>query len=146
MTKYTRSNMKKYSRVKVAKSTIPNAGKGIFAARNYDKDEFVTYYSGKVTHYKPYDCTYVVKLRDRSRGKLALYVDGEYPLKKTHVGHIINHYPAGKNVELTWDSSKKRNPQRWIEFRTTRKVKKGEEFFWDYGEDYWRTSIPNTPL
>lgn len=116
---------------RVKKSTIPGAGKGLFARRDYKKGEFVTEYGG-------------------------------YLVEKSKVEESNSDYLFRDHWGYTWDSEKVkdqlREKGRWIndDFKdgnvfwvsrekgrppkiyTRRKIKKGEEFFINYGDEYWK--------
>lgn len=113
-------------------STIPNAGYGVFANRDFKKGETVTIYSGRlVTDYD--DHTYVLEIRKNP----ALYIDGRYPLHIKHLGSFINHCSKNENIRISYDSNPKRNPKKVVKMIAHKNIKKGEELFWDYGSNYW---------
>lgn len=142
------SNDETLSYIKIDKSLIPKAGKGLFATTDIPQGIFITYYSGVILDEFPEDNPlYAFELRIPTNRKKGLYIDGSKPIHKDHLGYLINHYPKGKNVDISYNSNPKRNPNRLIKFISTRKIKKGEEIYWDYGPDYWSDKpTPSSPI
>lgn len=118
----------------VQPSSIPEWGKGLFAERDYKRNEFVTYYSGTVTDV-PIEGDRVLQINKRR------WIDGSgscaHPLAP---GDFINHkVPA--NTRFCVSS----HPLCLVKIATTKNVKKGSEFFINYGREYWQSpSVPET--
>ena len=115
---------------KVKKSTIPKAGKGLFSKVKIRPGDCIGHYTGKVltdaqANLEPYiDSLYLVWVcKD-------YWIWGEGPL--SNYTRFINHDDKKPNAELVTSN-------RWKTARivATRKIKRGEEVFFDYGEEYW---------
>lgn len=134
----------KYGGPIISKSTISNVGFGLFADRNYKKNELVTIYGGKL-HYKVVDGEYVFRLQEYP----PIYVDGEFDFHPSEKGRWINHgycennitndeimAPIYKIANVEFHISRKNGfPICYV--RALRHIKQGEEFFVDYGPLYW---------
>ena len=124
-----------HARLMVRKSTIPKAGKGLFARKDIPKGTKLGYYAGVYLTEEQYN-----KLRNQDYVwyvKENLYVDA-YPCKKALL-RFINSFQSSKqrrkmkkqfNVEPYTYGGK-------LWYRTIKNVKAGEELFIDYGDDYW---------
>jgi SET domain-containing protein len=98
-------------------------GLGLFANRDFIKEEFVIEYTGEpLTH----------EQADRKGGKYLFTLNDEIVLDGTdrkYTARYINH-SCIPNIEAVIEEEKK------IMFYTLRQIKKGEEFTFDYGEEY----------
>jgi SET domain-containing protein len=98
-------------------SSIKNSGFGVFAARSFEKDEFVTCYLG-VLDLEPQDVTYTFK-KINAAPELP---SGE--LKEDYwFGHRINH-GSGDKVNVIVNES-------YI-IKSCKEIRIGEELFLDY--------------
>jgi hypothetical protein len=128
----------------ISKSTIQGVGFGLFADKNYKKKEIITIYGGRL-YYEVVDGEYVFRLQEDP----PIYVDGGTDFHPSEKGRWINHgydennitsdenmAPIYKlaNVEF-YMSNKNGFPICYV--RALRNIKKGEEFFVDYGPLYW---------
>jgi SET domain-containing protein len=120
------------ARLKVKKSTIKQAGKGLFAAKDIPKGTKLGYYAGVYMNERGYD-----KLNNQdyvwevSRDK---YVDAK-PCPRATLRYINSKMPKkgtkrSFNVEPYTYKGK-------LWYRTTKPIKAGDELFIDYGEYYW---------
>jgi len=123
------------SRLMVKKSTIPRAGKGLFAARDIPKGTKLGYYAGVYMDEKRYNQlknqNYVWYIKNN------LYVDA-YPCKKALLRYINSFISRKQRIKM----KKKYNTEPYsyggkLWYRTIRDVKAGDELFIDYGPDYW---------
>jgi len=123
----------------LAKSTVPNSGYGLFAGRNYKKGETVEANCYMAVHDEK-------KMSDSQRFKLECYwftsPTGWYPTqgKNTHAliimgpGSQINcGYGKKENVIPGYDD---KVHSRLFRFRAARDIRRGEEFFHDYGDEH----------
>lgn len=116
--------------VVIRKSKLPKAGKGLFAGEDIPKRTVIGQYKGKKLN---------VKQRDKLKNDNYVwcmsnfYIDGRTtknnPLKyvngaKTKKQHMLI------NVEAYQYANK-------LFYRTTKKVRKGDEFIIDYGDDFF---------
>lgn len=121
--------------VVIRESTIPNAGRGVFAKVDMRKDSVIGRYSGKIISHSEF--TKMPKARANKviavrlpTGKDVL-IDGE---GAHHYSAFFNHKwdvdgdPMGAaNIAITEEG--------W--FRCKRDISAGEELFFNYGVDYW---------
>lgn len=117
----------------VRTSTIPGIGFGLFATRDYDKWEFVTEYGGvKITEedHNANRSEYVLKGFDGELWDASIVL---YPFSEQ--GRWINDARGTTNQYNTfWRSGDDRSPR----VVTMAPVAAGQEFFINYGEEYWK--------
>tara|TARA_B100000214_G_C23619636_1_gene468885 strand:+ start:115 stop:504 length:390 start_codon:yes stop_codon:yes gene_type:complete len=111
----------------VKTSTILGAGKGLFANRDFDKNEIIGEYRGKVISGDDFvNNGYIL------RYKKGVYIDGhpEHPehTNMSYINTLKRQTPTQKyNVKITIDYKNSK-----VKMKTIRKVKKGDEFFLNY--------------
>ncbi len=120
----------------VHKSTIPNAGKGLFAHRTFTKGEVVGEYTGHWTWINDdvFDVDTINNTGYILQYSKGVYIDGDpskYPDKTSPVSYIntLKKQTSDKkyNTRICIDRIRKR-----VLIRATRTVCKGEEFFLNY--------------
>lgn len=118
---------------KIQPSTILKAGKGLFADRDYKKNEFITYYSGSVTNI-PIEGDRVLQISKKS------WIDASGPcVDALAPGDFLNHkLPANARFSIS------SHPMNLVKIIATQNVKKGSEFFIDYGPEYWNSPAVTT--
>ncbi|EPG65470.1 SET domain-containing protein [Leptospira wolffii] len=113
----------------IKESKIPGIGMGLFPKQDLIKGDTVGYYTGRV-------------LNDKSANS-PKYCESKYLLwickdhwiygegKESNYTRYINH-STKPNVKLVTST-------RWktARFEVLRKIKAGEELFFDYGDEYW---------
>lgn len=113
----------------IKESEIPGIGMGLFSKQDLVKGDTIGYYTGRV-------------LDDKSANS-ARYCESKYLLwickdhwiygegKESNYTRYINH-SSKPNVRLVVST-------RWktARFEAMRKIKAGEELFFDYGDEYW---------
>jgi len=113
----------------VCTSTIPQAGKGLFAKTDIQSGTHIGFYEGKVltddeVDYAGYgDSLYLLWIcKDHW-----VFGEGAYGNYTQYINHSRK-----PNVELVTST-------RWktARFRALRRIKKDEELFFDYGDYYW---------
>ncbi len=111
----------------VKKSSLPNAGKGLFANKDFDKNEIIGEYKGKFIYGEDFENNgYIL------RYKKGVYIDGhpKHP-EHTNMSYLNTLYkqtPTQKyNVKISIDYRNKK-----VYMKTIKQVKKGEEFFLNY--------------
>ena len=127
-------------------SDIPNAGKGVFATRDFPlkKREIdlkakkpIAYYSAKeITHEPDPNSAYVLKVNDRE------YLDSKDP--SNYTGRYINSFKNhpdrekrsanvrfAKNQRIYW-----KDDRAVVPIKQTKPIKKGQELFLNYGNAY----------
>jgi hypothetical protein len=109
------------------RSTLPDAGNGLYADRAYAKGQRVAYYSGTYSDDRFLEGDRVLQLTAR------ISVDGDGPCRSAcNRGDLINHAPSQANCRFAWCTESPRR-LRLAVVQTTRAVAPGEEFFIDYG-------------
>jgi uncharacterized protein len=122
--------------LKIKKSTIPGAGKGVFTKIDIKKGDVITELVGPIITTKEYNA-----LSDLEQN-YTFYISRN---------SILNSYPAteqfARYINDANGSSKTRKKNN-TEFLVKRKrvyivattnIKKDSELFVDYGEDYWKS-------
>lgn len=113
----------------VKKSSIKKAGKGVFTKVKIKKGEHIGFYTGKILTAKqiekePYiSSSYIMEVTKN------YYILAEG--KKANFTRFINHSNK-PNAEII--ISKKKKTAR---IAAIKKIKKGEEIFYDYSDEYW---------
>jgi|WetSurMetagenome_2_1015567.scaffolds.fasta_scaffold105025_2 hypothetical protein len=146
-------------------SKIPNAGYGVVAERDFEKDEVITFYDGSVAAFIP-PKELTPKYRSHARkltGEYTLY--GNYLpaiglIDSANAFHRDNYLPGtGGGAWMNDNQSKKENNATWFSFETksrrlnpfgdtnpfhvvilivaTKPIQRNEEIFINYGQDYW---------
>lgn len=128
-------NWKNWLRIKP--STIPAAGRGLFACRDIRAETIIGEYRGRrittlraVYALKDDRCVFPIALPDRKR----LWIDGNVP----------SNYLRFVNGARTSAEQERINVEAYqyasvLKFRTTRPVRAGEELILDYGAEYWES-------
>lgn len=112
--------------VSYKKSSIPNAGNGVFANTDIRKDHAITVYSGEKVDDKPNCSEYVIQLQDGS------YVIGDStPQVGNGLGSFINRLAAKKNCEI-----EENEEYQQLIVVATKNIKKGDELFTTYSRGY----------
>jgi len=112
----------------IKKSLISKAGKGLFAERDYKSGEFVTFYSGCVVTEDIEGDRVLQVTKNR-------WIDGSGNCtQKAAPGDYINHKLPPNTKFMLYS-----RPFSLACIRTTKKVLQGDEFYIDYGKDYWDT-------
>lgn len=123
--------------------SVGRGGYGLFAERDYEPREFITRYEG--IHGGPHAEGPYVVYNSYTRET----VDGAYGFPLLAKGRWINEYAADTRQRRAHVNCRlEYHPEgRYIYFRTIgRVVRKGEEFFWDYGRDYDRSGYVQQEL
>ena len=122
-------------------SSIPNAGKGLFATRDIPQGAYLFAYAGdRLTEtqyfdrYPQGDGCYVAVLPSLpwSLNDEPIYVDGA-PLASGGWSRWMNSQSSNPSVR----GRKSRTEPRNFHFYAARDIKKGEELCFDYGANYW---------
>lgn len=120
----------------VAPSGIPGAGLGAYADRDYEEGEIVAYYTGTrlstLDVLRTPDWRYLLRLGKSSAGK-TIWIDARTTLRVQ--ARYINHHPDPKCRNLLLQTLPDECKARLV---ASRRIRKGEELFYDYGETYWR--------
>jgi hypothetical protein len=130
--------------VAVGKSNTPRAGKGLFAMRDFQRNEFITFYDGTLVDRKT-----ALELRRTGHDThvRCIYFLGDcingYNGKNIQYGHggasIANDLFNANNCRLENSLDNK----VWL--RANRDIEKHEELGYSYGKQYWARSS-STPV
>jgi SET domain-containing protein len=125
--------------LKVTKSKLPNAGKGLFTLIDVKKGEIVCEYEGELITWNE-----AINRNEKNIGKGAYFyfinnknVIDAWAAKKTF-GRYANDaaglvkIPGLRNNATYFEKGKK------VFIKATRNIKAGEEIFVSYGKSYWR--------
>lgn len=142
--------------ITMAPSGIAGAGNGLFALRDFDNGEVVTFYDSVVIRYVPPHAL-PRSLRSHARNLLRMRwtLLGNHPLSQFGVaghggGALINHASRpnvsfmnlnsdGNTYALDHMDYDRFNPfQSLVVVRASRPIRAGEEFLASYGQDYWQ--------
>lgn len=134
---YCRSHLPIVKHLQIQKSTIPNAGLGLFAHREnavpnaivFKKNQTIIPYEGEIIdaeelidRYGQYTAPYGLQIYNDE------YVDGAL---RRGVGNIANQRPNHNNCRLVMDH---RNHRAVL--KATKNIRQDQEIFCDYGDDY----------
>jgi SET domain-containing protein len=121
--------------LRVKKSTIPQAGKGVFTKSNIKKGQIVTELVGPLLNHKEY-----LNLSDMEQN-YTFYINrnnilNSYPIKKQFARYVNDANGSSK-------SKVKNNTEFLVKGKrvfivAVKNIKKDSELFVDYGEDYWK--------
>lgn len=118
----------------VKKSKIKGAGKGVFAKIDIPKGTVLGWYRGKYLTEKQFEklpdskTDYVWYINDN------LYVDGSKIKKNNMLIYVNGAKTKAQKKKINVDSH---NYRKKIWYKTTKKIKKGDELIVDYGEEYF---------
>lgn len=129
----------------VKKSTLPNAGKGLFTKRDIKKGERIIEYLGEIITEKELD-----KRAENDIYGYAFYISPKKCIDAYYTPEALARYAndaaglsrvPGLRNNSVYDIWKNRG---WIQ--ATRNIKAGEEIFVSYGASYWRDIRYNIKL
>ncbi|MFM9052710.1 MAG: SET domain-containing protein [Bacteroidota bacterium] len=128
--------LKTYERhLRIRKSTIPQAGKGLFTTVEIPKGSRITEYNGRLCKWRDvkeedgYNA-YIFKINE------TWAIDGLRTLRSK--GRYANDARGLVRVAGCRNNSEYITKGKKCYISATRKIKKGEEVFVDYGQAYWR--------
>lgn len=113
----------------VKKSTIPNAGKGLFAAEDFAKGEEIGQYRGEMITKQQADL-----IPDEQGAYILCHINQCVDARRTNSTPLrYMNDPRGtrKQPNARFVASNR------FAVRTTKKIKKGDEILVKYGGDYW---------
>lgn len=130
---YCWNHLQSLMQLRIKQSTVPGAGKGLYAARDFAAGEEVTRYTGDLAIGRAAQgffggSKYVFGLNSN------IAIDAAR--RNSAPGRMVNDSRGtGRPPNLTWVVD---NARRRVRMITTRPVKKGEEFLIPYGASYWK--------
>ena len=118
----------------VRRSTIPNAGNGLFAERDFARGTVITKYDGPIAMVPS-----VLPSGDETTHWASLMrgfvVQGlRTPVVGRGGGSFMNHVPRGANATFVKNDAAE-HPFYGIYVKATRNIRKGDEIFLTYGKD-----------
>jgi uncharacterized protein len=133
------------SHIKIAKSTIPDAGNGVFAQVDIPKGKFLAYYIGELITEKEFqklaDTSYIfaietVKTINKNKKPIdrIFYIDATN-IKTSNWTRYVNGAKTPKQEKMINIESKQKGLN--ICYYTTKDIKKGSELIMSYGDEYW---------
>lgn len=118
----------------VRPSTIPNAGNGLFADRDFARGTIITKYDGPIAMVPsaPPAASATTHWASLMRGWV---VEGlTSPIRGRGGGSFMNHVPRGANAEFVKNDAAG-HPYYGIYVKAKRNIQKGDEIFLTYGRD-----------
>lgn len=132
--------MTRSPKVFVQQSTIKGAGLGLFAAVDFEPFEMVTKYGGKIISANEVASSLSQYIIEDDHG---IHWDAEHETNPNCMARFINDiYGPQRNCHgkkqpncAIFSHDLKKKP---CYVKSIKKIKKGEELFVDYGDDFWR--------
>ncbi|MBS1761367.1 MAG: SET domain-containing protein-lysine N-methyltransferase [Bacteroidetes bacterium] len=120
----------------IKKSTIPNAGKGLFTKKQIAKGTEILEYTGKVTSWEDAD-------HQNGQNLYIFYVNKNHVVDASVKGNNLARY-ANDADGLTKVKGLKNNSvyeirKKRIMLIATKTIPEGGEILVEYGKDYWKT-------
>ena len=123
---------------RIKQSTVANAGKGLFAARDFRRGEVVARYTGELVTMvdfnarKPFTSPYVLELSETGDGTVI-----DAARTNSAEGRMVNDARgSGKRVNVRFSINQ---VNKTATLRAKHSIRKGDEFFVSYGKNYWAT-------
>jgi SET domain-containing protein len=128
-------NLKTQKDLILKKSKISGAGKGVFAARDFKKDEFLGVYLGNILSEKQFnntkDTSYVWEVSVNGRH---FYIDAKHVKSNNKLRFVNGAMSESQQQKVNVESYQYGG---MIRYRTIKSVKEGTEFVIEYGDEYW---------
>ena len=122
--------------LKVKKSTLPDAGKGLFTLKDIKKGQLICEYEGEKITWNE-----AIKRNDKGKGGYVYYISDKvcidaYTLKKTF-GRYANDAAGLARVSKLRNNSTYHEVKNRVYIKATRNIPAGSEVFVSYGRPYW---------
>lgn len=122
--------------LKVKKSTLPGAGKGLFTKENIKKGELVCEYEGELITWKE-----AIIRNDKNKGGYVYYISDKVCIDAFHYKKTFGRY-ANDAAGLTRIKGLRNNSvyfekKKKVFIKATRNIPAGSEVFVSYGKEYW---------
>jgi hypothetical protein len=130
----------KKGKIEVKTSTIPNAGKGLFALQDFSKGDEICEFTGKEVskeEIKKLTGTRAEYLIGKDDGSTVDVYNSKSPAKYSndHDGYLKATKKAGFEKKNNCEIMELDNGELWL--IATKKIKEGDEIFCSYGSSYW---------
>lgn len=131
--------------VEVQQSRYASLGKGLIAARMFDKGECIAHYGGEILTRSQYEQRYTaVGRRAEYTAQLTEHVFLDMVQTNSGVARFINDarglQSAQQNARMTYTAHR-----RGIQIRATQRIEVGQEIFMSYGSRFWNKCLPSRP-
>lgn len=127
-------NFFKASDFVIKKSTIPNAGKGLFAKINIEKGTDILEYTGKITSWKEAN-------HKDGKNLYIFYVNRNHvvdaSVKGNNLARYVNDAEGLSKIKGLSNNCVYEIKNKKVILVATKKIKSGEELFVEYGKGYW---------
>ena len=121
--------------LEIKKSTIPNAGRGLFARVDIDIDVDLGEYFGNITNDNPGGC-YIWEYKDINNN--TKFVDGEnYKNNPLKYVNAIKYKDQPTISQLDKINCRMEVINNKVHYITTKFINKGDEILMDYGPEFW---------
>ncbi|MDZ4742138.1 MAG: SET domain-containing protein-lysine N-methyltransferase [Verrucomicrobiota bacterium] len=132
-------------KLKVKKSTLPCAGKGLFTGTDIGKDEMVIEYTGEEIDWKEY----LARVEKDQDGYL-FFINRKKCIDTFHRPESLGRYANDANGFSRLKGFRNNCVYKVLKGKayiySTKKIKAGEEIFVDYSADYWKAMRYNKKL
>lgn len=122
--------------LKVKKSTLPDAGKGLFTLSDIKKGQIVCEYEGERITWKQ-----AIERNDENKGGYVYYINKNNCIDafqfKTTFGRFANDASGVGRIEGFRNNSTYDVVKNKVYIRATRNIVSGSEIFVSYGRAYW---------
>ena len=120
----------------LSKSTLPNAGKGLFTKVSIKKGEKIVEYKGRIITWKLHE-----KLSELDKGGYAFYVNKNYVIDAYDTPQYLARYANDarglSRLEGVRNNSVYEEKKKIVHIVATRNIPAGAEIFCSYGDEYW---------
>ncbi|WP_153799230.1 SET domain-containing protein [Foetidibacter luteolus] len=127
----------------VKKSTLPNAGKGLFTREFIPKGTRIVEYTGTVTTWKE------VEHNDGANGYI-FYVSSKYVINaaphKEALARYANDARGFSRAEGKLNNACYEKDGNKVYIKSTKNIEAGSEIFVSYGKEYWDTMKKNAEI
>lgn len=132
--RFCNQHLKQHEGLRITKSQLPGAGKGLYTYKDIPKGAIIAQYTGDVvvSHDHEFANPYSLQIKERP----PTYIDAS----KTNTGEARFANDArskSNNAILVYN---KRTKQSFL--RAKRDIEAGEEVFTSYGDDFWDSKAP----
>ncbi len=119
----------------VKKSSIPNAGKGLFTKQTIEKGTDILEYTGKVTSWNDAN-------HKGGKNLYIFYVNKNHvvdaSVKGNNLARYVNDAQGLSKIKGILNNCIYEIKNNKVILVSTKRIKAGEELFVEYGKDYWK--------
>jgi SET domain-containing protein len=118
----------------VKRSTLPQAGKGLFTTIFIPKGTLITEYKGKITSWKEAD-------HDDGKNRYIFYVNKDHVIdarKYKALARYANDARGLNRIKGINNNSEYSSEDKRVFIKATRDIEPGSEIFVSYGPAYWK--------